>query len=284
MTYQLRNVVVAVALGLLAAVLVTVYVTNYRKHVQQGQQNVAVLVAAEDIPAGTSGLGDRRGPHAEAARPCRAPHSRPARSPAPTRSSVSSAPTRSWRASRSRPAASANAAELGVRAQLKGTHAGDPDRRERRTRCSPGTLRAGDHVDLVANIKVDNAGSQQPLRPRSCSETCSSSARRRRSIRRADCPSRRVGVGDAGRDGLAGGEALLRGQERRSRARRRTAAGRSSSGRSGTAADSPDQRREHQDGPSRRPQRGAAEPRSASRGASDEPRHLIRSASRSAST
>jgi Flp pilus assembly protein CpaB len=55
MTYQLRNVVVAVALGLLAAVLVTAYVTNYRKHVQHGQQNVAVLVAAVDIPSGTSG-------------------------------------------------------------------------------------------------------------------------------------------------------------------------------------------------------------------------------------
>ncbi len=55
MTYQLRNVVVAVVLGLLAAVLVTVYVTNYRKHVQHGAQNVDVLVATTDIPAGTSG-------------------------------------------------------------------------------------------------------------------------------------------------------------------------------------------------------------------------------------
>src|SRR5271169_1122438 len=55
MTYQLRNVVVAVVLGLLAAVLVTVYVTNYRKHVQHGAQNVDVLVATTDIPAGTAG-------------------------------------------------------------------------------------------------------------------------------------------------------------------------------------------------------------------------------------
>ena len=63
MTYQLRNVVVAVVLGLLAAVLVTVYVTNYRKHVQHGAQNVDVLVATTDIPAGTSGVDDRRRPH-----------------------------------------------------------------------------------------------------------------------------------------------------------------------------------------------------------------------------
>ena len=55
MTYQFRNVVIAIVLGLLAAVLTLVYVTNYRKHVQHGQQNVGVLVAATDIPAGTSG-------------------------------------------------------------------------------------------------------------------------------------------------------------------------------------------------------------------------------------
>ena len=55
MTYQLRNVVIAVVLGLLAAVLTTVYVTNYRKNVQHGQQDVGVLVAATNIPAGTSG-------------------------------------------------------------------------------------------------------------------------------------------------------------------------------------------------------------------------------------
>ena len=55
MTYQLRNVMMAIGLGLLAAVLTIVYVTNYRKHVQHGQQNVGVLVAATDIPAGTSG-------------------------------------------------------------------------------------------------------------------------------------------------------------------------------------------------------------------------------------
>ena len=47
--------VVAVLLGLMAAALTTIYVTNYRKNVQHGQQDVGVLVAATDIPAGTSG-------------------------------------------------------------------------------------------------------------------------------------------------------------------------------------------------------------------------------------
>jgi len=55
MTYQFRNVVIAISLGLLAAILTTVYVTNYRKSVQHDQQDVGVLVAASDIPAGTSG-------------------------------------------------------------------------------------------------------------------------------------------------------------------------------------------------------------------------------------
>jgi len=35
--------------------LTTVYVTNYRKTVEHGQQNVGVLVASTNIPAGTSG-------------------------------------------------------------------------------------------------------------------------------------------------------------------------------------------------------------------------------------
>ncbi len=55
MTYQLRNIVVAVVLGAVALVFTTLYVTNYRKHVQQGQNQVGVLVAATDIPSGTTG-------------------------------------------------------------------------------------------------------------------------------------------------------------------------------------------------------------------------------------
>jgi len=55
MTYRLRNIVVAVALAALAGALTLVYVVNYKRHVQHGESKVNVLVAARDIPAGTTG-------------------------------------------------------------------------------------------------------------------------------------------------------------------------------------------------------------------------------------
>ncbi len=61
MSYRLRNIGLAVALAVLAALLTIFYVTNYKKSVQQGEDLVPVWVAARDIPVGTSGseVGDR---------------------------------------------------------------------------------------------------------------------------------------------------------------------------------------------------------------------------------
>jgi Flp pilus assembly protein CpaB len=55
MTHRLRNIVVAVTLALVAALLTMYYVTNYQQNVRQNEANVPVWVAAHDIPAGTSG-------------------------------------------------------------------------------------------------------------------------------------------------------------------------------------------------------------------------------------
>ena len=55
MTHRLRNIVVAVTLALVAALLTMYYVTNYQQNVRQDETNVPVWVAAHDIPAGTSG-------------------------------------------------------------------------------------------------------------------------------------------------------------------------------------------------------------------------------------
>jgi Flp pilus assembly protein CpaB len=55
MSYRLRNIGIAVVLAVLAALLTIFYVTNYKKSVQQGEDLVAVWVAASDIPVGTSG-------------------------------------------------------------------------------------------------------------------------------------------------------------------------------------------------------------------------------------
>lgn len=55
MSYRLRNIGIAVALAVLAALLTIFYVTNYKRSVQSGEELVAVYVAAQTIPVGTSG-------------------------------------------------------------------------------------------------------------------------------------------------------------------------------------------------------------------------------------
>ena len=55
MTYRARNIVIAVVLAALAALMTSYYVTNYKRHVQQGEKHVQVYVASQDIPAGTAG-------------------------------------------------------------------------------------------------------------------------------------------------------------------------------------------------------------------------------------
>jgi Flp pilus assembly protein CpaB len=160
MTYQLRNVVIAVVLGLLAAVLTTVYVTNYRKNVQHGQQDVGVLVAATNIPAGTSGAAIVSG-HMLVRKtiPRTALVPGAISSPDQIARLVSTQDVMVGEQVTKTRFGGAN--ELGVRAKLKGTLralqiAADPNQ------ILAGTLRAGDHVDLVGNMKVEsNTGASQ---------------------------------------------------------------------------------------------------------------------------
>ena len=154
MTYQLRNVVIAVVLGLLAAVLTTVYVTNYRKNVQHGQQDVGVLVAATNIPAGTSGAAIVSG-HMLVRKtiPRTALVPGAISSPDQIARLVSTQDVMVGEQVTKTRFGGAN--ELGVRAKLKGTLralqiAADPNQ------ILAGTLRAGDHVDVVGNMKVES--------------------------------------------------------------------------------------------------------------------------------
>jgi len=55
MTYRVKNITIAIALALVAALLTSFYVTNYQRNVRKDETNVPVWVAARDIPVGTSG-------------------------------------------------------------------------------------------------------------------------------------------------------------------------------------------------------------------------------------
>jgi pilus assembly protein CpaB len=54
MAYRVRNIVIAGMLALLAALLTAYYVTSYKQTVQKAEDEVTVLVASKDIPAGTA--------------------------------------------------------------------------------------------------------------------------------------------------------------------------------------------------------------------------------------
>ena len=55
MTYRVRNIGIAIALAIVAALLTTFYVTNYKRNVQQGEDMVPVYVANKKIELGTPG-------------------------------------------------------------------------------------------------------------------------------------------------------------------------------------------------------------------------------------
>jgi Flp pilus assembly protein CpaB len=154
MTYQLRNVVIAVALGVLAVAFTALYVTNYRKSVQHDEQSVGVLVAKSDIPAGTPGsavisghmLKEMSVPRASLVPGAISNQAQIARL-------VSTGDVLAGEQVSTR--RFGNASELGVRAQLKGPLraiqvSADPNQ------ILAGTLKAGDHVDLVGNLRVEN--------------------------------------------------------------------------------------------------------------------------------
>ncbi len=60
MTYRVKNITIAIALAVLAALLTMFYVTNYQRNVRQDETNVPIWVAKRDIPAGTTGADIQR--------------------------------------------------------------------------------------------------------------------------------------------------------------------------------------------------------------------------------
>jgi len=150
MTYRLRNIVIAVVLAAFAALLTMMYVTSYEKRVQNGEEDVAVLVAKSDIPAGVSGAA------AMARVETRMVAQRNVAPGAVSEKSqleefvVSQPIYAGEQVSRQRFSSST---EIGVRSSLTGNMravalAGDG------VQLLADTLRAGDRVDLVGSLKI----------------------------------------------------------------------------------------------------------------------------------
>jgi len=150
MTYRMRNILIAVGLALAAALLTVFYVSNYKSSVKSEEQTINVLVAARDIPVGTLG-SQVASEHMLATQevPRKAIVAGTISKPEELSGLIATQPVyigEQVTARRFGPIA-----EAGVRTQLKGTYRairlqGNPNQ------LLTGTLRPGDHVDVVASV------------------------------------------------------------------------------------------------------------------------------------
>jgi Flp pilus assembly protein CpaB len=147
MNYRAKNIGIAVALAALAAILTSAYVVNYKRHVQSGEGKVTVLVAARDIPAGTSGADvvDQKMLKKQTV-PRKAVVAGAISSPSQLAQYVATQDVFEGEQVSTRRFSPPT--EQGIRAQIKGTQRayelpGDPNQ------LLAGTIQAGDHVDVV---------------------------------------------------------------------------------------------------------------------------------------
>jgi Flp pilus assembly protein CpaB len=155
MTYRLRNIGIAVALALMAGLLTVFYVTNYKREVRSAEENVAVFVAARDIPAGTTGDEVISGGYLEKQEIAkRAVTPGAISSPDQIAGRIAAAPVYAGEQVTTRRFTTEQ--EKGIRAQLTGN---------KRALALPGseqqllagTLQDGDHVDVVGSWNVPEA-------------------------------------------------------------------------------------------------------------------------------
>jgi pilus assembly protein CpaB len=155
MSYRLRNMLIAVALAGLAALLVTFYVSNYKNSVQKNEASVTVLVASKDIPAGTLGADVAKGylKTVDIARKAVVPGA--ISSPTQIRGLV--ATQNVYAGEQVTTARFGPLVEQGVKGQLTANYramqvAGDPNQ------VLSGTIKVGDHVDFVGVVTTQGSG------------------------------------------------------------------------------------------------------------------------------
>jgi Flp pilus assembly protein CpaB len=150
-TSRLRNLALPLALAVLAAVLVGIYVVSYRNSVTHGAGLVKVLVATRDIPAGTDGSSIAAGGYLKSETvPRRSVVPGSVTSAAPLTSLVAGAEI--FKGQQITLRQFAPASQGGIFAKFSGTERvvvvpGDS------SQLMAGTVSDGDHVDVVATTK-----------------------------------------------------------------------------------------------------------------------------------
>jgi Flp pilus assembly protein CpaB len=154
MAYRARNILIAVALAAVAALLTSFYVTSYKRHVQRGENHVTVLVAKTDIPNGTTGA---EAAHMMVAKSVLRSSLVPGSISKPDEIAGLVATQKTLEGEQVSTRRFSSVAENGIRADLKGNLRamqvqGDVNQ------TLAGTLRDGDRVDLVATFKYHLPG------------------------------------------------------------------------------------------------------------------------------
>lgn len=160
MTYRIRNITIAIALALVAALLTGFYVKNYQRDVRKDETNVPVFVAKVDIPSGTSG-GEVAGMMTKTEIVRRGVVPGAISNPAQLATLVATEPIYAGEQVSTRRFATPS--ESGVRAQLTGVQRaieipGDEHQ------LLAGTLKAGDKIDLIATFGVKLLGSGEEIK------------------------------------------------------------------------------------------------------------------------
>ena len=156
MTYRLRNITIAIALALVAAFVTMFYVHSYQRNVRSDETNVSVFVAKVDIPAGISGADvASRGMMTKSEVVRRGVVPGAISNPAQLATLVATEPIYAGEQVSTRRFATPS--EQGILAQLTGVQRavavpGDSDQ------LLAGTLRTGDHVDVVASWTYPEGG------------------------------------------------------------------------------------------------------------------------------
>jgi Flp pilus assembly protein CpaB len=159
MTYRARNILIAVGLAAVAALLTVFYVSNYKSNVRASSETISVLVAAQDIPQGTLGsqvVSSKMLTTQEI--PRKAFVNGTISKPEDVQGLIVTQPIFIGEQVTARRFGPLEAA--GVRDQLKGTYRaiqikGNPNQ------ILSGVLRPGDHVDFVGSIKYPEEDSSK---------------------------------------------------------------------------------------------------------------------------
>ena len=153
MTYRTRNIMIAVALAVIAALLTSLYVSNYKRNVRNAESNVTVWVASRDITTGVTGedlLKRKLLSKQDVAKRNVVPGA--ISSTDQIDSQIVTQPIYAGEQVTARRFGSPT--ELGIRSQLKGTLRAIqvPGTEEQ---LLAGTLKEGDRVDVVADVPLD---------------------------------------------------------------------------------------------------------------------------------